>query len=483
MCVAKAHKHPETKGTNSVTNLAKKRRRVVIGKGDPKLTPHAGLSLVAELNRILNIVDTVDDQVGAIKSRNRGLGAGGLVVSAAEMMLAGGDFMCDLDNQRVDVAGKELRAVGEIPSSPTFIALTKQFYDETFTNVESANGLLVRRWFDHLGIKRKEALTSQRPTIDLDPTDVEVYGRHKQGVAYNYTGQLTGRPHPAVWAEAGVILAADLGSGKDDPRPQAPSLIGRSVAALPKGLLRPIIRADSGFFANAVASAALDNGCDFAIVAKRSTATWKTARNVRDGAWVRADGMDAEVAWCDYLPQGWPEGTRCVVRRVRLDADEISTDVRSRRRRTIDPNQLRLVLDGQADHAYAYSFILTNLDWDIVKIESWFRMRALVEERIKDTKLGVALRHLPSGYESVNRTWMWAAIFATNISVWLQSLACIDDNGRAHGKRLRRELLNIPARVLHQGRYVVLRFASTMSNGPFRKAWSVLRALPAYASG
>lgn len=466
-----------------MTTIAKKRRRVVIGKDDPKLTGHAGLTLVAEVDRILNIVGTIDNQVGSIKARNRGLGAGGLVISAAEMMLAGGDFMCDLDNQRADVAGRELRAVSNIPSSPTFIALTKQFDDTTFANIESSNQVLVRRWFDRLDTERKEALTSQRPTIDLDPTDVEVYGRHKQGVAYTYAGQRCGRPHPAVWAEAGVILAADLGSGEDDPRHQAPSLIGRSVDALPKGLLRPIIRADSGFFANAVARGALDNDCDFAIVAKRSKATWRAARNVPDDAWTSADGMDAEVAWCDYLPEGWPEGTRCVVRRVRLDADEISTDVRSRRRRTIDPNQLRLVLDGQADHAYAYSFIVTNLDWNHVEIESWFRMRALVEERIKDTKLGMALRHLPSGYESVNKTWMWAAIFATNISVWLQSFARIDDNGRAHGKRLRRELLNIPARVLHQGRSVVLRFASTVSNGPFRKAWSALRALPSYASG
>jgi Transposase DDE domain group 1 len=463
--------------------LAKKRRRVAIGCDDPKLTPHAGLALIAEVDRVLGLVSTIDTCVGSIKSYNRGQGAGGLLVSAAEMMLGGGDFMCDLDNQRKDTAGRELRAVPQIPSSPTFIALTKQFDEWVFEGIERANAALVRRWFGRLDAERRVALVAGRPTIDLDPTDVEVYGNQKQGVAYNYQGQRCGRPHPAVWAEAGVVLCADLGSGKSDPRPQAPSLIKRSVAALPKGLLRPIIRADSGFFDRGVANAALDNDSDFAIVAKRSTATLRTARNVPEDAWERADGMDAEVAPCEYVPAGWPPGTHCVVRRVRVKADEISTDPRSRRRKTIDPDQLRLCFDGDAEFAYAYSFIVTNLDWPTVEIEKWFRMRALVEERIKDTKLGMALRHLPSGYEATNRTWMWAAIFATNISVWLQSLAEIDDLGRAHGKRLRRELLNIPARVLHRGRSVVLRFASTMKSGPFLNAWDAMRARPTFVSG
>ena len=62
------------------------------------------------------------------------------------------------------------------------------------------------------------ALTGGPVTIDLDATDVEVYGRKKRGVAYNHQGQRVGRPHVAAWAEAEIVLAADLGSGTDDPR-------------------------------------------------------------------------------------------------------------------------------------------------------------------------------------------------------------------------------------------------------------------------
>jgi hypothetical protein len=463
--------------------LPARRRRVVIGDDDPTLTAQAGLALVAETDRVLGIGAEIDARVGPIKVRRQGLGAGGLVLSVAEMTLAGGDFMCDLDHQRTDVAGRELRAVPDIPSSSTFIALAKRFDESTFAGIEAANAAVVARWFTALDTTRREALAGVRPTLDLDPTDVEVYGPRKQGVAYNHTGQRVGRPHPVIWAEAGVVLAADLGDGRTDPRPQAPGLIRRAVAALPEGLAAPVVRADSGFFDAKVAWAAVAAGCDFAIVAKRSPATWAAARAIPDDAWRPAQGMaGAEVATCGYTPAGWPPGCRTVVRRVRLDAAQISRDGRSRRRRAIDPNQLALVLAGAADCAYAYSFIVTNLTWHAVAFEWWFRQRALIEERIKDTKLGAALRHLPSGYQAVNRTWMWAALIALNISAWLQSLARTDttDNGRAHGKRLRRELICLAARILHRSRQVVLRFAPSTRKGPFLRAWNNLRALPAY---
>lgn len=68
------------------------------------------------------------------------------------------------------------------------------------------------------------------------------------------------------------------------------------------------------------------------------------------------------------------------------------------------------------------------------------RLAPYYRDRFKDAKLGAALRHLPFGHEAVNAVWMWAALLAVNLSVLLQALTSIDEHGRAHCPRLRRDL-------------------------------------------
>lgn len=142
---------------------------------------------------------------------------------------------------------------------------------------------------------------------------------------------------------------------------------------------------------------------------------------------------------------------------------------RSRRRRTIDKNQLALALEGTATHAYAVSFIVTNIpandqpgdhDGDaetILEVEAWYRRRTDIEDRIREAKLGAALRKLPSGNQAINTVWMWAALLAGNLSTLLQALTGIDRDGRAHAARLRHELLCVPARLVRHQRRLTLR--------------------------
>ena len=52
-----------------------------------------------------------------------------------------------------------------------------------------------------------------------------------------------------------------------------------------------------------------------------------------------------------------------LIRRVRLDPDQVSADPRSRRRRTLHPDQRDMLFPELADEPiYAYSFICTNID-------------------------------------------------------------------------------------------------------------------------
>ena len=459
--------------------------RVRVGAPDASLTPASGVVAVAELVGRLGVVDAFDDAVGSVKQRDRGLSAGQFLVSLAQAQMLGADFWTSLDRRRDDAAGEALSAVAT-PASTTAVTLAARFGPAQLAGIEEGIGEICARVVGLLPARRRAVLRAGTATIDLDGTDVECYGSHKDGIAYSYKGARAGRPHVATWAEAGLVTAADLLAGDEDPRPGAAGLIERSVATLRAAGVsaRPRVRGDVGYFAKDIAWAAVDNGCDFSLGITRNPAVWRAAAAIGDDAWTEAIGMKgAQVAVCDYAPAGWPPDTACVVRRVRVAAADVSTDPRARRRRTIPKDQLVLALDGVVEHVYAYSFIATNADVSTpakaAATEAWHRMRTDIEDRIRDAKHGAALRHLPSGNRTVNTVWMWGALLAINLSAWLQELAGLDygdGRGRAHLGTLRHRLLTIPARLIHHGGQVIVR----LPPGPqlLAQVLAQLRSLP-----
>jgi len=454
------------KDTRSVKTIPGLAGRVRIGAPDASLTPASGVVAVAELVCRLSVATALDDAVGEIKQRDRGLSAGQFLVAVAQGQMCGAQFWTGLDHCRADTAGEALSAVAT-PAATTAVQLADRFGPAQVAGIEEGIGEIACRVVGLLAPARRAVLRAGGATIDLDGTDVEVYGSKKEGIAYNYKGQRGGRPHVATWAEAGVVTAADLLAGDEDPRPGAGSLIERSVATLRAAGVsaRPKVRGDVGYFAKDIAWAAVDNGCDFSLGVTRNPAAWRAAAAIGEKAWRTAKRMKGtQVAVCDYTPAGWPPGTACVVRRVKVRASDISADPRARRRRTIPKTQLALALDGLVEHVYAYSFIATNLDVSTsakaVEVEAWHRMRTDIEDRIRDAKHGAALRHLPSASRAANTVWMWGALLAVNLSAWLQELAGLDGGdgrGRAHLGTLRHRLLAVPARLIRHAGQSILR--------------------------
>jgi hypothetical protein len=342
----------------------------------------------------------------------------------------------------------------------------------------------------------RRARLQESVTVDLDATDVEVYGRKKQGVAYNHQGQRCGRPHVATWAECETVLAAELVSGNDDPRAGAAGLLRRALAALPprarRGRVR--LRADAGYFAGELARAAFCEGIEFAIGAKRIAPLWRLLAGVGEQDWAEAIDMDgAQVAVADYRPDWWPAKTFLLIRRVRLDISQVSADPRSRRRRTLHPDQRALPLAelADADAIYAYSFILTNLDTSTkdkaAAVEHWYRHRTSIENVFRDSKHGAALRHLPSGYAEVNTAWMWGALLAATMAGWLHQLTATEGptgrlagwgtrEGKAMIETLRHRLIRVPARLVSHAGQAILRLPP--GHSLLAEILARLRALP-----
>ncbi len=360
--------------------------------------------------------------------------------------------------------------------STTAAGLARRFTDGQWHAVEIGIGDIGAAMLAALPAERAAALCEQ-VTIDLDTTDVEVYGRHKRAVAYNYQGQRCGRPHVATWAETATVLAADLMAGNEDSRPHAGALLNRALAALPARARagRILLRADAGYFAGQLARAALFADVEFAIGAKRVAPLWRILSGVREDDWTDAIDMDdAQVAVAEYCPDWWPATTRLLIRRVALASEQVSADPRSRRRRTLHPEQRALPIADLAgsDAIYAYSFIVTNLDVSTpertVTVEHWYRHRTQVENVFRDAKHGAALRHLPSGYPQVNKAWMWGALLAVSIAGWLHQLTATPGptgemlghgvrDGQAMIATLRHRLICVPARLVRHAGALTLR--------------------------
>jgi len=474
-------------------------QRVRAGAPDASLTANAGLAVISELCGRLGVAGALDAAVGPIKQRDRGFGAGELLCGIAAAQLAGEDFLTGLDRLRADAAGQQLTPVPGLAST-TAAGLARRITPAQWEAVERGLAAVTGRMVSLLPAERAAALAGGPVTIDLDTTDVEVYGRKKRGVAYNHQGQRVGRPHVAAWAEAEMVLAAGLGDGTDDPRATAPGLLRRALACLPGGARQPgrvAMRADAGYFAGALARAAHDEKIEFAIGAKRIAPLWRLLAGIAEDDWHDAIEMgNAQVAVAQYCPDWWPAGTRLLIRRVLLDPGQVSADPRSRRRRTLHPDQRALPLPelASAGPVYACSFILTSLDVSsparAAAAEHWYRHRTTVENLFRDSKLGAALRHLPSGYPQVNLAWMWGALLAATMAAWLHQLTATalgEDIVHGHGVRggkamiatLRWRLIAVPGRLARHARHLVLRLPP--GHGLLPEVLAQLRDLPAPA--
>jgi hypothetical protein len=174
------------------------RRRVRIGAPDPRLTGVSGMVAVTELVSRLGVIELLDAAVGPIKARGRGLTGGQLLVGLAAAQLAGEDFLVGLDRQRVDVAGQVLAPVAGLGST-TAAGLARRFTDAQWRAVETGIGNIHTAMLAVLSPRRAAALC-ETVTIDLDTTDVEVYGRKKRGWPTTIWGSAVGartwRPGP-----------------------------------------------------------------------------------------------------------------------------------------------------------------------------------------------------------------------------------------------------------------------------------------------
>ena len=469
--------------------------QLVVRADDRSLTPYAGLAVSGELARRLGLAELIDAELAverrarAIKVRRRGVSPGELVVSLAECQLVGGSFFDHVEDVRADRAGAGLRAVAATPSAPAALQNAKRFRRCHVQRIERAMARAGERLDRALGRDPREAVT-----IDLDATQVTVYGQRKQGAGRSRHGHMSYAPHVATWAQRGRALTCELVGGNREKLSGADCarIARRAIALLPAGHGPVTMRIDSAYYAIELLAALRERRARFTVSVPRNQAMWKALAQIPESAWTDAlDMPGAQVAETTYSPAGWRgEPLRLVVRRVPFSAQKIADgSLSARRRKTIHPDQLALALDGEVASVFGYSFILTDLYCQpTVWVEHFHRHRAQIEERLKDAKLGQALRHLPSGDVNANRVWLTCALLALNLTAWCCDLcpaagasgkAPDDAPLRRTAQTLRRILFNVPARIVRSARRTILRLPEGFRHADvFQATLDAVYALP-----
>jgi hypothetical protein len=312
--------------------------------------------------------------------------------------------------------------------------------------------------------------------LDVDDTIRATYGYAKQGAGYGYSGVkglnalIAALSTPSA---APVIVATRLRKGSANSARGAARLVAdalktsRACGAGGKGRLL-VVRADSAFYGRDVVAAITRAKARFSITArqdatvKRAIAAigedaWTTIRyphavlDEQLGQWV-SDAEVAEVPFTAFASRGkkYAVTARLIVRRVR------------------DQNPDHVVANAQGElfPAWRHHAVFTDSPLVMLQAEADHRRHAVIEQVIADLK-GGPLAHLPSGKFNANGAWLVLAAMAFNLTRAAGALAS-PFHARATTATVRRQLVNVPARVVRSARRARLRLPT---NWPWADAW------------
>lgn len=426
---------------------------------DPSLVANAGLLVVATLVSRLGLEALINDTVRLV-GRIGGALPGRKILTLVHTIVTGGSHIDHADVLRAGATQAVLPFRVMAPS--TLGTFLRTFTFGHVRQLDKVVGETIRRaWSGGAG-----PVPDERFVIDLDSTICETHGKQKQGVAYGYTRQLGHHPLLATRADTGEVLHARMrkGSSQRGHKRFVEELIARVRRCGASGEL--VLRADSGFWSNAIIDALDRLGVFWSITISQNKGVKAAIGGIAEDAWIDIDYTEsgyAQVAECTYTTgSGRNEITRrMIVRRTRL----------------IDPDALEMWPDWR-HHAF-----ITNLADDAVELDKFHRHHAVVELAIRDLKEGAGLEHCPSGKFFANAAWLACAVLAHNLIRWTASLGDIrDDDQLVVARRVRTRIVALPGRIVnHSGRQTLRLPKRWPWHDEFTRALDTLRALPLLA--
>jgi hypothetical protein len=210
-------------------------------------------------------------------------------------------------------------------------------------------------------------------SLDLDSTVFQRSG-HQEGAERGYNPSRPGRHthHPllAVLAEAPLVLHGWLRSGKAGSARGVVPFLQEALALMPADWKLRTVRADSGFFDQALLGFLEERSLPYIIVARMTRTLKAAAASLKE--WTPLDAHYSTTSFQLKL-HGWSKERRFVVIREKEREEKGAVG-----RRLIE-------VPG-----YTYRIFVTNRDEDAVTLWRDYNQRACVEQRIEELKNDLA---------------------------------------------------------------------------------------------
>jgi hypothetical protein len=439
---------------------------------DDNLVSCAGLVPVLELAECAGLSRFLDEHVRFTSERVRSGAANptGKLTSVIAGMAAGADSIDDLDVIR---AGGMENLFGGVYAASTLGIFLREF---TYGHTLQLAAVLRRHLVELAEHTNVLAGIEQAAFVDIDSLLRPVYGHAKQGASFGHT-KISGRSvlrrglSPlattiATPSAAPMLAGVRLRAGRAGSAKGAASMVTDAIAtAKAAGASNILVRGDSAYGNAAVISACRRHGARFSLVLAKNPAVTAAIAAIEEAAWtpVRYPGAvtdpdtgqlisDAQVAETPYTAF---KGTkhevtaRLVVRRVR------------------DANQPQ----GQ-DPLFPlwrhHPFLTDSLE-PVTTADITHRQHAIIETVWADLIDG-PWAHQPSGTFAANAAWAILAAITHNL---LRAAATLTGKtyAAARGATLRRQIVNVPARLARPQRRPTLHLPT---NWPHATGWNTL---------
>jgi hypothetical protein len=215
---------------------------------------------------------------------------------------------------------------------------------------------------------------------------------------------------------------------------------------------RVVVRSDSAGGTKAFTTGLRKRNIGFTVVTRSQTAVsaairianedphrWEAALN-QDGSEVEPSDRGLTTAVCEVTDlidlNGWPEGTRVIIRR--------------------QPKHPGTQTTLLPDLEYRFWGHYTDQEGDPVELDRQIRAHAHVEDHIQRLKDSGLERFPFTGWDA-NQAWLQTVMWAADLATWFQLLCLTGPLAKAKPRRLRWTFWHAPARIIRTARRDVVR--------------------------